>query len=848
MLDHRLRRRIVDIKNGNKRWELGRTRSNLTTVVSFISAYFCQGAMTTGQGRVLGNMPQKSAFGLSASFGATLFMVAYMSIAMFNLYKLMFPLAMIDLTHYQYPRDFILPLWKMSKKSSSADLHMRVYLSTTPTFTLQFLASEDFPLDKKEDGSSDSSASSSSSVNHVMLWDKMLDSATLSKSFLLTNFVDDSGACVNDVSYQFAINWINRTETMLLASDGDGDILSKLSAASGHGIESTSFLLSLYQSVSRRIRLTFEYLSLASKSHKDVSFPKSGVEGYSRIVISQRSPIWSTLHSNSTLFLHVLVFRTGVESGVLEWPPKSMEEAKHSIQKLSNTHSLLLGKVNMIKYDLPKHIEHPRRILYRDLLYYWNRYVMGSKEMPPWVMAVYKPEEYIAYQKAVDWKKNHVGYPYWKPEVSIKFVNDEDSYPIELAHMSGMPLVQVRSKSSGGMLHPTGHAFMPALHVDEMGMTSEKYIPVNETVTSLPLHITFDRNDLDRKRITATATAGGISPARWRLLTHLSQAIEKQKELGFDESDIDDLKRLIADTNITLLAITMVASALHLLFEFLTFKSEVSFWKKNKDLTGLSVRSLFLDLVGQTIILFYLIELQSSLLTTVPSGIGCLIALWKCERAAGLQFLKVTSRSNRPISWYNWIPVQLTGYELRATRLEERVQRTDLKNSLESEQAKDRLIAMTIESDRLATKYLGAFLLPLAWFYAIYSLVYKEHKSWYSWLITSLASTVYALGFVLMTPQLFLNWKMKSVAHLPWRVLVYKSLNTFIDDLFSFIIRMPTMARISCFRDDVVFFIYLYQRWLYPVDKSRPVEGGGDDVPTLDNQTPTSTKRSKKDS
>jgi len=65
------------------------------------------------------------------------------------------------------------------------------------------------------------------------------------------------------------------------------------------------------------------------------------------------------------------------------------------------------------------------------------------------------------------------------------------------------------------------------------------------------------------------------------------------------------------------------------------------------------------------------------------------------------------------------------------------------------------------------------------------------------------------------------------VAHLPWQVLIYKSLNTFIDDLFSFIVRMPTMARISCFRDDVVFFIYLYQRWLYPVDTSRPVEGGG---------------------
>ena len=40
---------------------------------------------------------------------------------------------------------------------------------------------------------------------------------------------------------------------------------------------------------------------------------------------------------------------------------------------------------------------------------------------------------------------------------------------------------------------------MPALHVDEMGLTSEKYIPVNETLTSLPLRITVDRSDMETK-------------------------------------------------------------------------------------------------------------------------------------------------------------------------------------------------------------------------------------------------------------------------------------------------------------------------------------------------------------
>jgi hypothetical protein len=59
-----------------------------------------------------------------------------------------------------------------------------------------------------------------------------------------------------------------------------------------------------------------------------------------------------------------------------------------------------------------------------------------------------------------------------------------------------------------------------------------------------------------------------------------------------------------------------------------------------------------------------------------------------------------------------------------------------------------------------------------------------------------------------MTPQLFINYKLKSVSHLPWRMMTYKALNTFIDDLFAFVIKMPTMYRIGCFRDGKNFEVY----------------------------------------
>merc|ERR1711994_576172 len=132
----------------------------------------------------------------------------------------------------------------------------------------------------------------------------------------------------------------------------------------------------------------------------------------------------------------------------------------------------------------------------------------------------------------------------------------------------------------------------------------------------------------------------------------------------------------------------------------------------------------------------------------------------------------------------------------------------------------------TKQFDRMAFKYLGIALFPLALAYCIYSVIYNEHKGWYSFVLGSCYGFLLTFGFIMMTPQLFINYKLKSVAHLPWRMMTYKALNTFIDDIFAFVIKMPTMYRLGCFRDDIVFFIFLYQRYIYKEDKSRVNEFG----------------------
>lgn len=100
-------------------------------------------------------------------------------------------------------------------------------------------------------------------------------------------------------------------------------------------------------------------------------------------------------------------------------------------------------------------------------------------------------------------------------------------------------------------------------------------------------------------------------------------------------------------------------------------------------------------------------------------------------------------------------------------------------------------------------RYLSYVMYPLCFGGAIYSLLYVPHKrfanahlfvfetrdeprhliqanfcifcfSWYSWTIQSLVYGVYSFGFLLMLPQLFVNYRLKSVAHLPWRAFMYK--------------------------------------------------------------------------
>ncbi|XP_071575880.1 lipid scramblase CLPTM1L isoform X1 [Temnothorax nylanderi] len=299
----------------------------------------------------------------------------------------------------------------------------------------------------------------------------------------------------------------------------------------------------------------------------------------------------------------------------------------------------------------------------------------------------------------------------------------------------------------------------------------------------------------DLKRITpqnyTTNVAVEYSPVslgKLRLVLHVQATMENLRNLGFSDKDIDEVKGIFADTNVYLLGGTFFIAAVHLLFDFLAIKNDVSFWRKKSNLIGLSKWTVIWRAFSQTVIFLYLCDEGSSLLILIPTGISTVIELWKLKKMSRVEL--ISSGSILP----------------RIRFKTDRIDAAEVK---------------TREFDAESMRYLSYLLYPLVIIGAIYSLLYQPHKSWYSWSINSLVNGVYAFGFLFMLPQLFVNYKLKSVAHLPWRAFMYKAFNTFIDDVFAFIITMPTAHRIACFRDDAVFLIYLYQRWLYPVDKSR---------------------------
>ncbi|CAI5455382.1 unnamed protein product [Caenorhabditis angaria] len=361
---------------------------------------------------------------------------------------------------------------------------------------------------------------------------------------------------------------------------------------------------------------------------------------------------------------------------------------------------------------------------------------------------------------------------FWHPNISINIVDDQTQWQ----RGALPPPLDKDVKFS-----PGGESYKPILFFNNYWNLGADYMPINETVKQINLTVTFYPLSLFKYQMYASQNMR----SQWSGMLQMEQ----------EDDDQDSVKQALLETNPILLGITVVVSILHTILEFLAFKNDIQFWRSRKDLVGLSVRSVLFNIFQSLIVFLYICDNDTNFVVKMSVGVGLLIEGWKIPKVLNVAI----------------------DYENKILGIFPRPVFSDKGSYVESD---------TKTYDQMAFRYLSWVLFPLLVGYAIYSVIYVEQKGWYSWVLNMLYGYLLMFGFITMTPQLFINYKLKSVAHLPWRMLTYKFINTFIDDLFAFVIKMPMLYRIGCFRDDIIFLIYLYQRWIYRVDPTRMNEYG----------------------
>ncbi|KAF9006686.1 cleft lip and palate transmembrane protein 1-domain-containing protein [Cyathus striatus] len=373
--------------------------------------------------------------------------------------------------------------------------------------------------------------------------------------------------------------------------------------------------------------------------------------------------------------------------------------------------------------------------------------------------------------------------PHWHKNVTLALISDNSIIPYAslppplVEHVHLVPNERDETGTQG--------FYKPIIFPNEFWHLREHYIELNHTTPSMPLQITFQPMSFFKFQLFASMSHGFKEAAK-----------QQGASAG---AELDEVKRMFLETNPWFLGLTGLVSILHVVFEMLAFKSDVSHWRQKKEMVGVSVRLIVTNVFVQIIILLYLIDNNenTSWMILMGSGMGVLVEAWKITKAVDISVIPAPVGSLLP-------------YKL------------DIKDKhVLSEDEKK-----TQEYDKLAFRYVAYVAIPTLMGYTVYSLLYGSHRGWYSFIISTLTSFVYMFGFAQLVPQLIINYKLKSVAHMPMKAMIYKTLSTVVDDLFAFCIKMPVLHRLACFRDDVVFLIFLYQRWIYRIDPKRINEYG----------------------
>lgn len=148
--------------------------------------------------------------------------------------------------------------------------------------------------------------------------------------------------------------------------------------------------------------------------------------------------------------------------------------------------------------------------------------------------------------------------PYWKPSLVLSLVLGlPDRFP-----RNAIPPSVIQHLD---FVNNNGTHFYPLVYHDDFWVLSKHLIIINDTLSTVPLHIKYAH----------------IPFWKWSIQMNMDAQNKANMQLGASsDHENDAMKEIFTDTNPWLLGVTVVVSLLHMVFDMLAFKNDIHFWRK----------------------------------------------------------------------------------------------------------------------------------------------------------------------------------------------------------------------------------------------------------------------------
>ena len=184
------------------------------------------------------------------------------------------------------------------------------------------------------------------------------------------------------------------------------------------------------------------------------------------------------------------------------------------------------------------------------------------------------------------------------------------------------------------------------------------------------------------------------------------EALKIYESMGIGEQEMDEIKWMLIRRPLYIIIAMQLISMMQIFLSAMAFKNDISFFQGRSDYAGLSSRSLATDALQSWIIFFYLFDYKdASQIVLAQLFIGALIDSWKLKK-----------RTHATLIWQYMLPWVVWR------------KRDMSKGERETE-----------DIDAKGMYYLKLCLYPLSACWGLYCVYYYRYKSWWSWLISSLA-------------------------------------------------------------------------------------------------------------